>query len=361
MKRKIQLLSLSLILILSLTSCSSVKVVKTKEITDNITQTPIILKSDFSDKDNNTFKAFFNDFNATHLIPGLFEGVIPQGMCYDETTGYLLISGYYEDSELPSVIMAINEKDGKFIGAYPLNTTNGEACYGHVGGIASSQNTVYVTTEGECYTFPAEVLKTQKNGTPIQFQSKFKLNTAGSFACIYNNILWIGDFVQSSDKARKEIEDVVTLPSGETFYAFCEGYELIDGLPNIKKINSQSNGYIPDIMLAIPEQVQGMAFTKTNKVIFSTSYGRKNNSKIYIYDDILTGEKATTKIIDGQEVELFAFSTQNKLYEIEGLPMSEGMANAPDKIYLCFESGADKYRSGGGKFPTDKLYYTTIE
>ncbi len=359
MKKRVFLLFTSLIIILSMCSCSTVKIVKTKEITNAITQTTVILETPYNKKED--FAVFLKDFKESHTIPGLLEGVIPQGVCYDETTGYILITGYYEDGKLPSVIMAIDEKTGKFVSAHPLKTINNDDFFGHVGGIAASQNTIYITNDGECYTFPSNILKSQKNGTPIQLQSKFKLNTTGSFACIYNNILWIGDFVQNSDKVKEEINDVVTLQSGETFYAFCEGYTLVEGLPNIKKINSDSSGYIPDLILAIPEQVQGMAFTKTNKIVFSTSYGRKNNSKIYVYDDILTGDKSATKIIDGKEVELYACASNTLLKEIEGLPMAEGMANTPDGFYIAFESGADKYRDGGGKYPTDKLFYTTIE
>lgn len=332
---------------------------RTKKITDKITQTSVIVKSEVETQED--FAPFLQKFTPSYTIPGLLEGVIPQGMCYDEATGYLLISGYYEDGKFPSVIMAINEADGKFIGAYPLKTTDGKDYSGHAGGIASSQNTVYVTSGGECYTFPSADLKGLKNGTAIQFQGKFKLNTAGSFACIYNNIFWTGDFIENDDKIKEEITDITTLQNGETFYAYCEGYILNEGLPDIKKINSNSSGYIPDYIIAIPEQVQGMAFTKTNKLIFSTSYGRKNNSQIYIYEDFLIKEKIGIKIIDGKEIDLYACNSSFLEERITALPMSEGMANAPDGVYLAFESGATKYRRGGGKFPVDTLYYTTIE
>ena len=359
MKKKIISLISIFMCIAMLCSCGESKTLRTKKISASITQTPVIVKSEIEQQED--FADFLQKFKSSHTIPGLLEGVIPQGMCYDETTGYLLISGYYEDGKLPSVIMAVNEADGKFIGAYPLKTTDGNDYFGHAGGIASSQNTVYITSEGQCYTFPASKLKGLKNGTEITFQGKFKLNTAGSFACFYNNILWTGDFVENDDKVKEKINDITTLQSGETFYAYCEGYVLNEGLPNIKKINSDSSGYIPDYMIAIPEQVQGMTFTKTNKLVFSTSYGRKNNSKIYIYEDFLIKEKTGIKIIDGKEIDLYACSSSYLENEITALPMAEGIANAPDGIYLAFESGAAKYRRNGGNFPTDKLYYTTIE
>ncbi|MBQ8182512.1 MAG: hypothetical protein IJ025_01250 [Clostridia bacterium] len=352
-------ISACLLALTLLTSCSNTNVLKTKELNDKITQTSVITKSNTFEQEE--FSEFFINFKQDFVIPGLFEGIIPQGICYDETTGYILISGYYEDKAYPSMIMCIEQKSGKFVSAHPLTNIEGDPYYGHAGGIASSENTVYVTNNSECYTFPAKNLTNIKNGEKLQFNGKFKLNTLGSFACINNNILWVGDFIESDDKERQKVTDVTTLNTGETFYAYCEGYILEDGLPSVNKINSESTGYIPDYFLAIPEQVQGIAFTKTDKIIFSTSYGRRNNSKIYIYDDILIAEKTATKKIDGTDVDLFACNNENLIKEIVAPPMSEGMATHPDGIYMIFESGAAKYRNGNGKYPLETAFITTIE
>lgn len=358
--RKLALkISACLLALTLLTSCSNTKVLKTKEITDKITQTSVITESNIREQED--YAEFFVNFKEKFIVPGLYEGIIPQGICYDETTGYILISGYYEDGAFPSMIMCVDQKTGEFVSAHPLTNTEGDPYYGHAGGIASSENTVYVTTESECYTFPSKTLKETKNGTEIQFTGKFKLNTLGSFACINNNILWVGDFIESDDKEREKVTEVTTLNTGETFYAYCEGYILENGLPSVNKINSESTGYIPDYFLAIPEQVQGMAFTKTDKIIFSTSYGRRNDSKIYIYDDILITEKTATRKVDGVNVGLYACNNDNLIKEITAPPMTEGMANHPDGIYMIFESGAAKYRNGNGKYPLETAFITTIE
>ena len=357
-KRILSIVALALCLCF-LSSCGDTKLAKTKKISTDITQSTVGLKSNITEQQD--FGAFFEYFKESSVVPGLLEGVIPQGICYDEASGYLLITGYYEKEKHPSVLMAMDAQNGKLIGAYPLKKTDGTDYFGHAGGIAASQNTVYITSEQECYAFSSYLLNNIKTGAAIQFQSKFRLNTQGSFACYYNNILWIGDFVESDEKVKEAISDITTLENGQTFYAYCEGYTLVDGLPNIKNINSEANGYIPDYMLAIPEQVQGMAFSKANKILFSTSYGRKNNSKIYVFEDVLENEKTGTKIIDGKEVDFYACSNGELIEEIVAPPMSEGMANHPDGVYIAFESGAHKYRSGGGKFPTDKLYFSTIE
>ena len=347
-------LSLSL-----LTSCASTKVSRTKELSNKITQTSVVLKSDITEQED--FKTFFRNFKSSFTVPGLFEGIIPQGMCYDETTGYFLITGYFEDEAFPSMIICVDSKTQKFVSTHPLKDLEGNDFYGHAGGIASSRNTIYVTSSGECFTVPATELNAVKNGEPIQFTSRFKLNTAGSFACMHNNVLWVGDFIESDDKERAKVTDVTTLSSGETFYAYCEGYILEEGLPSVKKINSDSTGYIPDYMLAIPEQVQGMAFTKTDKIIFSTSYGRKNNSLLYVFEDVLLTEKTGTRTIDGKPVDLYACSNELTKNKIIAPPMAEGLAEHPDGIYIVFESGAAKYRNGNGKHPVDTAFKTTIE
>ncbi len=358
--KKIALKLCACVLMLSmLSSCGGTKVTRTKDITDKITQTSVIEKTDIYELEN--YGTFFNNFSERFIVPGLYEGIIPQGICFDETTGYMLITGYYEDGIYPSMLMCVDQKTGNFISAHPLSNTEGEAYYGHAGGIASSQNTVYITTDGECYTFSSSVLKETKNNEEIRFTGKFKINTLGSFACISNNVLWTGDFIESDDKEREKVTNVTTLNNGETFYAYCEGYILEDGLPAIKNINSEGNGYIPDYYLAIPEQVQGMAFTKTDKIIFSTSYGRKNDSKIYIFDDVLISEKVGTIKVDDKNVDLFACDNESLIKEITAPPMAEGLAIHYDGIYMIFESGAEKYRNHGGKNPLENAFFTTIE
>ncbi len=359
MKNKIFKLFALVLSLCLLSSCDGTKVSKTKIITNLITQTSVVEKN--AAAENQDYAEFFKSFKKSFITPGLFEGIIPQGFCYDEATGYFLITGYYEDEKFPSMVMAVNSADNTLVGAYPLKSIVGEDFYGHVGGIGSSQNTVYIACENECFTFPSSLLKTSENGEAIVFQGNFKVNTAASFLTVHNNILWIGDFIKSDDKSREEVKDVLTLESGETFYAFCEGYELENGLPSEKKVNSESNGYIPDYYLAIPEQVQGIAFTKTDKIIFSTSYGRKNNSLIYVFEDVLIKEKAGTKTIDGKDVDLFVCDSKSLIREIVAPPMAEDLAIHPEGIYIQFESGAAKYRNGGGKYTLDNAYITAIE
>ncbi len=359
MKNRIIEISALFIAIILLCSCGDTKVLRTKDITDKITQTAVVTETNI--KEIEDYKNFFKKFKAGFTIPGLFEGIIPQGICYIGELEAFAVSGYYEDGLYPSMLMIIDAKSGKLTKAFPLQNVDGKDYFGHAGGLTVSEDYVYITSENNCYICKINSLKELKNGEKLKFESNFRLNTFGSFACYNNGVLWTGDFIESSDKGREISRKITTLDSGETFYAYCEGYILKDGIPDVKKINSETTGYIPDYIMAIPEQVQGMSFTLSGKIIFSTSYGRKNNSKIYVYDDILLTEKIGTYKIEETEIDLLACSSDLLKETIIAPPMAEGITQGEKGQYIIFESGAEKYRNHRGKYPTDTAFKANIE
>ncbi len=357
-KKFIKIISL-LFCIVFLSSCSSKEMLKTKDITNKITQTSVILKSEI--EENEEFSDFLKEFSPDFTIPGLYEGVIPQGICYNAPLDSYIISNYYEDEAYPSVLTVVNAETGKFEKALFLQYDDGTDYKGHAGGIACSDEYIFISSDGQCFTISLEAVIKAENYDSIKFESNFKLNTKGSFAAFSDDVLWFGDFVESDKKEREKASLVKTLDSGETFYAFCEGYILENGLPKFKSINSTQTGYIPDYYIAIPEQVQGMAFTKTGNIIFSTSYGRKNNSYLYIYENILISERVGTVDIDGNIINLLACSNENLVQKITALPMSEGMTQSKYGVTMIFESGAEKYRQHRGKYPVDTAYVGDVE
>ena len=344
--------------LLFMSSCTGSDVIKTKEITDKITQTKVVTKNE--DDIKILFDEYFSLFNKDFIIPGLYEGFIPQGICYDLDSSYI-ISGYYEDAEFPSMIICVDYETGEFIKALALKNIDGTDYFGHAGGIACSGDYIFITSDNTCHTIKNETINSSENGSSVSFESKFKITTKGSFAGYNEGVLWIGDFIENSDKEHNKVERVTTLQSGETFYAYCEGYILEDNLPSVEKINNTNDGYIPDYYLAIPDQVQGVAFTKTEKIVFSTSYGRKNNSIIYVYDDVFLSQKVGVVEVGDIEIDLLACSSDLLSQEIIAPPMTEGITSDGDELCIIFESGAEKYRNHRGKYPLDNAYKAIIE
>ncbi len=351
-KKKFAGLIFAFTILFSLCSCNT-NILKTKEPSDKIKQTEVLLDTEYDTCPD--FKIFNDTFKEEFTVPGLFEGVIPQGICCDDDKGTVVISGYYEDEAFPSVVTVTDKETGKFIKSVSLKNADGSPFFGHAGGIAYSDGYFYITTLGEAFIFSGSDLYNSDNYGSITFTNNFKLNTSGSFCNISGGTLWAGDFVENSKKAHEDAK-VTTLSSGESFYAYCEGYKLTDGLPSTENLNSENTGYIPDYLMAIPDEVQGITVTPSGMFIFTTSYGRRNNSEIRIYRDILAGKKISAEKIDGKDVELIACSENFLKDKITAPPMAEGIDCSDGSIWIVFESGAAKYRSHGGKYPVDSVF-----
>jgi hypothetical protein len=157
-----------------LSSCSGRKILRTKEITDVISSTNVVLYDFLSE--NEEFKNYLNVFEASYRTPGLYEGIIPQGICYNFDKNWIIISGYYEDSLLPSMLMIIEADTGSFVKAVKLQNVDGSMYYGHAGGIASSGSYIFVTSDYSARTIAIETLEKAKNGDTVKFTSDFKIN-----------------------------------------------------------------------------------------------------------------------------------------------------------------------------------------
>ncbi|MEE1504710.1 MAG: hypothetical protein UGF89_10770, partial [Acutalibacteraceae bacterium] len=201
MKNKIIKITSLFIALILLCSCGNTKVLRTKEITDKITQTAVVTKTDI--KEIEDYKDFFKEFKSDFIIPGLFEGIIPQGICYIGDLDAYAVSGYYEEGLYPSMLMLVDAQTGKFTKAFPLQNVDGKDYSGHAGGLTASEDYFYLTSESTCYICKIDSLKELKNGEALKFQSNFKLNTFGSFACFNDGVLWTGDFIESSDEGRE--------------------------------------------------------------------------------------------------------------------------------------------------------------
>ncbi len=357
MKKKLCLLFAALTAFTFISACGN-KVVKSKKTSPILTQTKVVLDSLPTEKEE--YSDFFAAARPVFFVPGLLEGFIPQGLCYSPDEELVIISGYYMKSQFPSRLAVIDNKSGELILSVGLKQSDGEAFYGHAGGIACCDNTVYITSEGEAYYISLFSLKKAQNNSQICFEGKFKLRTLGSFANYEDGILWVGDFVEDKKSELLNAPNIVTLNSGETFYAQCEGYKLFEGLPDEKRKTKNEEGYVPDCLLSIPTQIQGMARISDGRFVFSRSYGRKNDSKIAVYEDVFLRNAYKTISIEGFSVPLYCFTEDTMIKELNAVPMSQGIDRINNKLFLLFESGADIYRSGRGLHPTDYVFELEI-
>ncbi len=273
-------------------------------------------------------------------IPGLDEDFVPQGICFVDALNSFAVSGYSsasgEGDEVISRIYLI-DNETKQVKKLLLLKPDGSAFDYHAGGIASNGNDVWVASGGSeknggfAYHITTDVLLNAQNGDKVQFDGRFQTEAKASYMYCDGTMLWIGEFYNRDNP-------VNSAHSYGDNSAICCGYEL-----PINVDYTAEEQFVPDVVLSIPDQVQGMAFTDNGEVVFSTSYGRRNNSVMHIYSDYKSWKADTIKVFGEETVPLYVADKDSRITKITMPTLMEALDYYNGRLYLIFESGAEKY------------------
>ncbi len=302
------------------------------------------------------YNQFFNRAKKGPIIPGIFQQAVPQGLFYLAEKDWFLISNYMNNG-YPSNITIINASSGKHIKTLWLKDSTGNPFYGHVGGIAANKTRVWIASGNGVYEIPINKIESSPNNSYINFDRYYQTETRASFASYSDDVLWIGEFARYTKTGRnyrtKEYHHLKS-KDGSTHYGWVTGYKTDPKKGNIIHPDT------PDFILSIPEKVQGITFIK-NKIVLSTSYGRRNDSYIYIYSNPMMNKKPDMqiKLNNRGKIPLWFLDNTNKISQILSPPMTEGITLYHSFIAVLFESGSDKYRPTSS-FPLDSIYLINI-
>lgn len=327
------------------------------EPTTALTQTEVVTGSHARDPQT---AVFLKRAETGFVVPGLAEGLIPQGICYDDTHGVYLISGYYED-DTPSQICVV-KKDGVFTGSVGVITPGGKRSTGHFGGIAVFGDWVYVANTENVYVLSlTEILEADEPFVPAKVSMKTCL-PATSGAEVINGVLWFTQFCENSGKSVKAADPVYQTKFGHKLYARADGYVLDADAPyGIRETNLIDGVAVPDKAIAIPNEVQGMTFTPGGHLVFSCSYGRGMRSFVVVCNDVTAREPDETLTLHNVPVPLWHCRLLDRKSTLTAPPMLQEVCVGYDGR-LCFlsESGAAKYRCSGGLDPFDEVLFTSL-
>lgn len=268
--------------------------------------------------------------------PGLEDGFIPQGICFVENMGMFAISGY-----MP------NDADGnkQFSRIYFVNPETNESKMfiidgytGHAGGIASDGSDIWIssggssTTNGKIYHFTVDMFS-GKSGATVAYDGYFSVPVKGSVLYCDGKRLWVSEFY-NNDKDSNKVNKEHHYGSN---HAWSCGYDLPLEIDYTAK-----EKVAPDVILSIPDKVQGMAITDNGEVIFSTSYGRRNDSKMHIFEQFTEWDSNTVTVFD-TDVTLYVAKKKNRIIRFKMPTLMEGLDFYNGKLYVIFESGAKEY------------------
>ena len=215
---------------------------------------------------------------------------------------------------------------------------------------------LFISSGKTLYRIPLSQLETVGNAGTLQIVEEIKVAALGSFCNYSDGVIWVGDFINSTE--------VPVLPDSSfvcsSYKAWAVGYKVKDTESEFSSENwdpSTMEYATPDYALAITNKVQGLAFVN-GKVALSTSYGRNNNAKIYVYNSPLQSEQDASITVNDKDVPVWVLDGTflDKSYTL--MPMSEGLSSYNGKLLVVFESGTKKYYNA--KNPTDHIWSVTL-
>lgn len=300
----------------------------------------------------------YSDYTKEHRdgpdIPGLYQGAVPQGMAYYEADDLMFISNYMYNGK-PSSISVISMTDGSFKKVLWLYNPDGTPHTGHVGGIAVSKTHLWIASGKGVYRTDFTSVENLENGNKLQMTRFIPTAVKGSFAAYAEGILWVGEFTSKSGSYSAPDSHHV-----KTNHGWLAGYILDSSTDCILSANSIEGLVYPDLIISIPDEVQGAAFFN-DILVLSLSYGRRNKSRLVSYHNPLAGKIDTAVTLsDGTTIPLAVLDDSVKIHLLFAPPMTEGLVNYKNSIAVLFESGSEKYRKTT-LFPQGKIQIFNIK
>lgn len=247
--------------------------------------------------------------------PGLSDGYVPQGIAYVDSEDIILTSGYMNNKKASRIYITDLKNNSRYVEL----TQNGEEFKGHVGGIASTGNDIYLSTDSKLYKLD---LKDVLSNKKVDVKEGIDVNNQASFVYSDDKNIYVGEFHNGGKYVTNHPYDT---KEGK-HYAIISAYSK-DDLSKPLRIYSIRN------------KVQGFCITDNGDMILSTSYGL-SDSYYYIYhQNELTNSNLT---FDGAPV----YYLENYARKIKGPAMSEDLDIYKGKVLTLTESACEKYIFG---------------
>ena len=279
------------------------------------------------------------------IIPGLYEGFIPQGIFYEEENDIFLISGYYKDKVQPSRVIVV-DGEGNFVKSVGCLTLKGNKATGHFGGIAAFKDNVYVATTSVTHVLSlSEILSAEDDGY-VHIQKELYTDTTCSYVNVCDGVLYIGEFTDITIDDVKGATNIYTSKLGEKFFSRCNAFILDEnGVYGIKADRIDEEGNLtPDFAVTTPFKVQGMTRLNDGSLVFTASSTAITNSRVYKYRDVTKGEPDEIIEVNGVDVTLYYCDMFDKTGSYRVPTYLEEITLYKDgSVYIITESAASAY------------------
>lgn len=313
-----------------------------------------------------------------YTIPGLFDDMIPQGLTYYKEKNWLIISAYHkpEDGEdkKPSVLYALDFDTGEYVAQFNIHYNGGSPCCKHLGGVAVSDNNIYITKDnGVAYIplseidVPKGTLKDIKIGSE-EDNGEITIPELGDANAAYlnfsENTLWLGNFyyytlgVTEIGEMAEWLADSWDIPASSKYNSVMLGYKVSgssseEEWADFKKIVANAPNYYIGIKNSI-EGIQGATVNKGKLYLSKATWNPVVSGSALYISDIDIDENAKKQVINTSNCEFT---------QISNLPGAENIIIKDGYLYCIYESAALTVR---GEFKwaikdkTDVIWKTSV-
>lgn len=287
----------------------------------------------FCIRDRVRYGDFYDRADKFFPTPGISDGMVQQGFCYDAEQGLYYVSAYSPDKAASRIYILDEKGRCDFV---ELRNEDGSVHTGHVGGIACEGKVLYVTYGKSVLMYYTAELLSEKSIKPFD---KFKTGLdRNSFIHAKDGMLYVGEFYDEG-KYETDAAHHQTSPAGEKTYAIALCFSL-----DAASKKPQGEG-APLFAMTLPNATQGMTIDGQGRYIFSTSHGLAD-SRLYVY----TMPEAPTGVLsqNGAEIPLYHMDSKQLVQTIVAPPMAEELVFVADRdlILIMNESACKKYFFG---------------
>lgn len=295
------------------------------------------------------FNGFFGNAEREYLIPGLSDGLVPQGYAYVAEEDVYLQCGYMTDGESASRIYVTDAQNTKETVFVELYTADGQPYTGHTGGITAAGSFVWLANDGEgddncVWVMSLDEILAAENGGKITLTVSFPSETRAACCFAGDEYLWVGEF-NDGEKYVTDAGHKFAVSGGENFALVC-AYKLDPASPYGVAFteNDGQPVFTPSLALSVTNLVQG--FTRTPEgFALSTSYGL-GVSHIYFHKDVTKDAPDASILINGIDVPVYYLDADSLTDDLSLPPMSEEIFVKDGKLYVLLESACKKYIFG---------------
>ena len=284
----------------------------------------------------NYYSDFFDTAHREFIIPGIYEGFVPQGFFYLPEHNAFLVSGYDYDTGYSKIYTVTNNGAEAAASSTGICDESGNPLECHSGGVGAYGDVVYLAgNNGLCYILSlADIL----SGTGTA-------NIAGSFAT-YNNAdyctvhdgrLYIGEFYYGI-KFNTDESHHITTPAGGENPAVISVFKLDNNA-------ATSLDESPESMISIRGKIQGICFDAQGSMILSESVFF-SPSRLYYYNIERMKQQVESFAVNDNDIPL-CFADDSALLMTKELPPKvEGLAFCDGRVYFVNEAASSRFLLG---------------